>query len=230
MLSLLIRRELRASLRSPHTLLQPVLFFTLTICLFPLASGADNEALARIAPAALWIALLLAALLASEQLFAEDYADGTLSQDRIHLHELWQLLAAKLAAAWLRFTLPLLAVLPLLALMLHIPATKLPARAALLALGSLPLLLVGTPFQVRVWQALRAIPCGQTCSYQDIARAIGNVNATRAVAGAIRSNPLSVVVPCHRVIGKSGNLTGYNGGTGALYIKERLLALERATK
>ena len=99
MLSLLVRRELRASLRSPHTLLQPVLFFTLTICLFPLASGADNEALARIAPAALWIALLLAALLASEQLFAEDYADGTLSQDRIHLHELWQLLAAKLAAA-----------------------------------------------------------------------------------------------------------------------------------
>ena len=135
MLSLLVRRELRASLRSPHTLLQPVLFFTLTICLFPLASGADNEALARIAPAALWIALLLAALLAS---------DGTLSQDRIHLHELWQLLAAKLAAAWLRFTLPLLAVLPLLALMLHIPATKLPAMAALLALGSLPLLLVGT--------------------------------------------------------------------------------------
>ena len=144
MLSLLIRRELRASLRSPHTLLQPVLFFTLTICLFPLASGADNEALARIASAALWIALLLAALLAREQLFAEDYADGTLSQDRIHLHELWQLLAAKLAAAWLRFTLPLLAVLPLLALMLHIPATKLPAMAALLALGSLPLLLVGT--------------------------------------------------------------------------------------
>lgn len=94
----------------------------------------------------------------------------------------------------------------------------------------LPLRLVGTPFQVRVWQALRAIPCGQTCSYQDIARAIGNVNATRAAAGAIRSNPLSVVVPCHRVIGKSGGLTGYNGGTGALYIKERLLALERATK
>ena len=94
----------------------------------------------------------------------------------------------------------------------------------------MPLRLVGTPFQLRVWQALRAIPCGQTCSYQDIARAIGNVNATRAVAGAIRSNPLSVVVPCHRVIGKSGNLTGYNGGTGAPYIKERLLALERATK
>ena len=86
---------------------------------------------------------MLAALLASEQLFAEDYADGTLSQDCIHLAELWQLLAAKLAAAWLRFTLPLLAVLPLLALMLHIPAAKLPALAALLVLGSLPLLLIG---------------------------------------------------------------------------------------
>lgn len=94
----------------------------------------------------------------------------------------------------------------------------------------LPLCLVGTPFQMRVWQALRAIPCGETRSYQDIARAIGNVNATRAVAGAIRSNPLSVVVPCHRVIGKNGGLTGYNGGTAALYIKERLLALERGAR
>ena len=70
MLSLLIRRELRASLRNPQILLQPVLFFTLTICLFPLASGADNEALARIAPAALWIALLLAALLAASAVSA----------------------------------------------------------------------------------------------------------------------------------------------------------------
>ena len=144
MLTLLIARELRASLRNPHTLLQPVLFFILTLCLFPLAGGADNDTLLRIAPAALWIALLFAALLASEQLFADDYADGTLSQDRLHLDDLWLLLAAKLIAAWLRFTLPLLAVLPLLALMLHIPAGKLPAVAALLALGSLPLLLIGT--------------------------------------------------------------------------------------
>ena len=83
---------------------------------------------------------------------------------------------------------------------------------------------------MKVWQALREIPCGETRSYQDIARAIGNVNATRAVAGAIRSNPLSVVVPCHRVIGKNGGLTGYNGGTAALYIKERLLALERGAR
>ena len=144
MLATLIRRELHTSLRNPQTILQPLLFYTLTIILFPLASGADNDTLLRTAPAALWIALLLAALLAGEQLFAADYADGTLSQDRIHLPDLWLLLPAKLAAAWLRFTLPLLTVLPLLAMMLHIPAAKMPALAALLALGSLPLLLVGT--------------------------------------------------------------------------------------
>ena len=143
MLATLIRRELHTSLRNPQTILQPLLFYTLTIILFPLASGADNDTLLRIAPAALWIALLLAALLAGEQLFAADYADGTLSQDRLHLPDLWLLLPAKLAAAWLRFTLPLLAILPLLALMLHIPATNIPATAALLALGSLPLLLIG---------------------------------------------------------------------------------------
>ncbi len=143
MLTILIRRELHTSLRNPQTILQPLLFYTLTIILFPLASGADNDTLLRTAPAALWIALLLAALLAGEQLFAADYADGTLSQDRIHLPDLWLLLPAKLAAAWLRFTLPLLAMLPLLALMLHIPAANIPATAALLALGSLPLLLIG---------------------------------------------------------------------------------------
>lgn len=143
MLTILIRRELHTSLRNPQTILQPLLFYTLTIILFPLASGADNDTLLRTAPAALWIALLLAALLAGEQLFAADYADGTLSQDRIHLPDLWLLLPAKLTAAWLRFTLPLLAMLPLLALMLHIPAANIPATAALLALGSLPLLLIG---------------------------------------------------------------------------------------
>ena len=94
----------------------------------------------------------------------------------------------------------------------------------------LPVRLVGTPFQERVWQALRAIPCGQTCSYQNIADAIGNPKATRAVAGAISRNPVSVIVPCHRVIGKNGGLTGYNGGTDALYIKERLLALEQGMR
>ena len=134
MLATLIRRELHTSLRNPQTILQPLLFYTLTIILFPLASGADNDTLLRIAPAALWIALLLAALLAGEQLFAADYADGTLSQDRLHLPDLWLLLPAKLAAVWLRFTLPLLAILPLLALMLHIPAANIPATAALLAL------------------------------------------------------------------------------------------------
>ncbi|EHM52844.1 methylated-DNA--[protein]-cysteine S-methyltransferase [Cardiobacterium valvarum] len=92
---------------------------------------------------------------------------------------------------------------------------------------NLPLYGAGTPFQQSVWLALREIPYGVTRSYQDIACAVGNPRGTRAVAGAIRHNPLSVIVPCHRVIGKNGQLTGYNGGTGALYIKERLLALEQ---
>ena len=143
MLTTLIRRELHTSLRNPQTILQPLLFYALTIILFPLATGADNDTLLHTAPAALWIALLLAALLAGEQLFSADYADGTLSQDRIHLPDLWLLLPAKLTAAWLRFTLPLLFILPLLTLMLHIPAAHIPATAALLALGSLPLLLIG---------------------------------------------------------------------------------------
>ncbi|MDO4644133.1 MAG: heme exporter protein CcmB [Cardiobacteriaceae bacterium] len=143
MLNLLIRREIRNNLRNPQSILQPVLFFILTICLFPLAIGADNDALTHIASAALWIVLLLAALLASEQLFNEDYADGTLSQDYIHLDEFWQLLLAKLITAWLRFALPLLAALPILALMLHIPINHWFSIAGLLALGSLPLLLIG---------------------------------------------------------------------------------------
>ena len=91
---------------------------------------------------------------------------------------------------------------------------------------NLPLYGAGTPFQQCVWLALREIPYGVTRSYQDIAQAIGNPRGTRAVAGAIGHNPLSIVVPCHRVIGKNGQLTGYNGGTDALYIKERLLAIE----
>ncbi|MDO4643078.1 MAG: methylated-DNA--[protein]-cysteine S-methyltransferase [Cardiobacteriaceae bacterium] len=91
----------------------------------------------------------------------------------------------------------------------------------------LPLHFIGTAFQKSVWQALLHIPYGKTCSYQDIAQAIERPRAVRAVAGAIRHNPISIIVPCHRVIGKNGRLTGYNGGTEALYVKERLLAIEQ---
>ena len=89
---------------------------------------------------------------------------------------------------------------------------------------SLPLAPAGTPFQLDVWHALAAIPYGETTSYGDLARRIGRARAVRAVGAANGSNPLPIVVPCHRVIGSNGSLTGYGGG---LPIKRALLALER---
>lgn len=87
----------------------------------------------------------------------------------------------------------------------------------------LPVDLAGTSFQRRVWQALRAIPAGETRSYQQVAVAIGSPTAARAVARACATNRVAVVVPCHRVIGHNGQLRGYAGG---LDRKRRLLALE----
>jgi len=81
----------------------------------------------------------------------------------------------------------------------------------------------GTPFQQAVWQALQTIPHGQTTSYSQIAMLIGKPQAIRAVGSAIGRNPLGIVVPCHRVLGKNGALTGYTGG---LERKRALLALE----
>lgn len=89
---------------------------------------------------------------------------------------------------------------------------------------SLPLAARGTAFQQAVWQALCDIPYGETRSYSDIARTIGKPDAVRAVGAANGRNPLSIIVPCHRVIGQNGSLTGYAGG---LEIKKALLALER---
>jgi len=77
---------------------------------------------------------------------------------------------------------------------------------------SVPLAATGTAFQQKVWQALTTIEAGQTWCYQDLANAIDNPKAVRAVGLANGKNPLSVIVPCHRVIGKNGKLTGYAGG------------------
>jgi len=88
----------------------------------------------------------------------------------------------------------------------------------------LPLAPQGTPFQQTVWQRLCDIPYGETISYGELARRIGNPNASRAVGLANGSNPIPIIIPCHRVIGSNGKLTGYGGG---LPIKEKLLALER---
>ena len=83
---------------------------------------------------------------------------------------------------------------------------------------------LGTPFQLVVWRALEDIPYGQTISYGELARRIQNPNASRAVGLANGSNPIAIIVPCHRVIGSNGKLTGYGGG---LCNKETLLTLER---
>ena len=88
----------------------------------------------------------------------------------------------------------------------------------------LPLDLRGTPFQKSVWSALRDIPYGETRSYRDIAAAVGNIKACRAVGMANNKNPISIIIPCHRVVGADGSLVGYGGG---LDVKSSLLALEK---
>lgn len=88
----------------------------------------------------------------------------------------------------------------------------------------IPIKLNGTPFQKKVWQALLEIPYGETRTYKDIAKKIGNPKACRAVGGANHNNPIMIIVPCHRVIGKNGSLVGYACG---IDVKESLLALEK---
>ncbi len=88
----------------------------------------------------------------------------------------------------------------------------------------LKLNLRGTAFQMKVWNALRAIPFGEIRSYAEIARAVGSPKAVRAVGAANGRNPISIIVPCHRVVGSDGKLTGFAGG---LTVKARLLKLEQ---
>ena len=91
----------------------------------------------------------------------------------------------------------------------------------------LPLRPKGTPFQLADWKALEQIPYGETVSYGDIARAIGKPKACRAVGMANHANPISIIVPCHRVVGSNGKLTGYGGG---LAVKQWLLEHEQKWK
>jgi methylated-DNA-[protein]-cysteine S-methyltransferase len=90
---------------------------------------------------------------------------------------------------------------------------------------SVPLALGGTPFQLRVWRALLRIPYGKSLSYTALARRAGRPEAVRAAGAANARNPVSIIVPCHRVVGKNGGLTGYGGGLDA---KRKLLELEGA--
>ncbi len=88
----------------------------------------------------------------------------------------------------------------------------------------LPLCARGTEFQQSVWEVLRTIPYGQTRSYKEVAVALGNPNAARAVGMANHNNPITIVIPCHRVIGSDGSLVGFGPG---IDVKKRLLALEK---
>lgn len=92
---------------------------------------------------------------------------------------------------------------------------------------TVPLDVKGTAFQLAVWKAIADIPYGETVSYSDVALAIGKPKAVRAVGGALGSNPVVIIIPCHRIIGKQGQLVGYTGG---LDMKMRLLELERSHK
>ena len=90
----------------------------------------------------------------------------------------------------------------------------------------LPLSIQGTPFQLQVWQQLRGIPYGQTRTYGELAAEVGGRHKARAVGGAAHTNPLAIIIPCHRLIGAGGNLTGFGGG---LTMKQALLELEGCT-
>jgi methylated-DNA-[protein]-cysteine S-methyltransferase len=94
-------------------------------------------------------------------------------------------------------------------------------------IDDLPIATAGTPFQREVWAALRGIPCGTTISYGELARRVGRPDAVRAVGLANGANPIGIVVPCHRVIGADGSLTGYGGGIAR---KRWLLAHEAARR
>jgi len=89
---------------------------------------------------------------------------------------------------------------------------------------NLPLSISGTDFQMRVWDIIKSIPFGHTLSYGAIGQQLGDKKKARAVGGAANANPVPLIIPCHRVIGSNGNLTGFAGG---LKLKKRLLALEK---
>jgi methylated-DNA-[protein]-cysteine S-methyltransferase len=102
-----------------------------------------------------------------------------------------------------------------------------PASSARKALHHIRLdLSTGTDFQKAVWHALMSIPMGQTCSYGQLAAAIGRPTAVRAVGTAVGRNPISILIPCHRVMGSQGQITGYAGG---IWRKQALLKLENAS-
>lgn len=136
-------RDLRLALRSRGDWINPLVFFVIVVTLFPLGIGPDTELLREIAPGVVWVASLLATLLASESLFRTDYDDGSLEQLVLSGQPLTVLVLAKVCAHWLLTGLPLLLLSPLMAIVLQMNLITIPVLMASLMLGTLTLSLVG---------------------------------------------------------------------------------------
>ena len=139
----LLARDLRLLWRRRGDAANPVLFALLVVSLFPFALGPQAETLARIAPAVIWVALLLAGLLSLDTMFRGDLEDGSLEQLLLAPHPLALLVACKIAVHWFSTALPLILATPLLAVLLYLPSEQLPVLLASLALGTPLLSLIG---------------------------------------------------------------------------------------
>jgi len=140
----LLNRDLTLSLRRSSDWLNPLVFFVIVVTLFPLGVGPDGELLSEIAPGVIWVAALLATLLALDGLFRDDFTDGSLEQLLLSPHPLPVLVIAKTLAHWLVSGLPLVLLSPLLALLMQLPVKALPALLLSLVLGTLCLSLIGS--------------------------------------------------------------------------------------
>ena len=139
----IVRRDVRAALRRPAEAVTPIIFFVVVAAVFPLGTGAGPATLTAVAPGALWIAALLAALLSLDRLFREDLEDGSLDQILLSPHSPALLAAGRVAAHWILTGLPLLAASIPVALLLALPLRSVPTLLAALALGTPTLSLAG---------------------------------------------------------------------------------------
>jgi len=140
----LLKRDLTLAMRRRSDWLNPLVFFVLVVILFPLGIGPDGTLLSEIAPGVIWVAALLATLLALDGLFRDDYMDGSLEQLLLSPHPLPLMVLAKTTAHWLVSGLPLVLLSPLLALLMQLPLRALPALLLSLVLGTLCLSLIGS--------------------------------------------------------------------------------------
>ena len=139
----LLKRDLTLAVRRRSDWLNPLVFFVIVVTLFPLGVGPDGSLLAEIAPGVIWVAALLATLLALDGLFRDDYLDGSLEQLLLSPQPLTFMVLAKTCAHWIVSGLPLVLLSPLLAMLMQLPVKALPALLASLVLGTLSLSLIG---------------------------------------------------------------------------------------